>query len=107
VLIDVLDALGGEPDAEDNGDREASDGDDKGVGWPEWDQLRAKDKRAGFEPALRAAGSACHGLSEDDEEDDPAGQCDEDGVNTALFVLAGHGPGCMIADEDFESGPAE
>lgn len=27
---------------------------------------------------------------------------DEDGVNTALHVLAGHGPGCMISDEDFE-----
>jgi len=53
VLIDVLDALGGDPDGED---------------------------------------------------DDPAGQCDEDGVNTALHLLAGHGPGCMIADEDFDDG---
>jgi hypothetical protein len=52
VLIDVLDALGGDPDAED---------------------------------------------------DDPAGQCDEDGVNTgsASFCLHGtryDGPGCLIAD---------
>lgn len=32
----------------------------------------------------------------DREDDDPAGQCDEDGVNT-LFPI-GNGPGCMIAD---------
>ena len=35
----------------------------------------------------------------DREVDDPDGQCDEDGVNTALHLLAGFGPGCMIADE--------
>lgn len=31
------------------------------------------------------------------EEDDPAGQCDEDGVNYLLQV-ASWGPGCPIAD---------
>jgi len=40
----------------------------------------------------------------DREDDDPPGQCDEDGVNTALHLLAGSGPGCMIADEDFDLG---
>ena len=104
VLIDVLDALGGDPDLEDNNDREATDGDDKDVGWPEWDQLRAKDKRAGFARPTLAAGNGCHAMTEDDEDDDPAGNCDEDGVNTSMHVLAGRGAGCVIADEDFEEG---
>lgn len=103
VLIDVLDMLGGDPDLEDNNDREATDGDDKDVAWPEWDQLRAKDKRANFERPTLAAGNGCHAMTEDDEDDDPTGQCDEDGVNTALHVLAGHGAGCMIADEDCDA----
>lgn len=55
VLIDVLDALGGDPDLED---------------------------------------------------DDPAGQCDEDGKNTggAEFWMHGQsfaGPGCVLSDDDF------
>jgi len=36
----------------------------------------------------------------DAEEDDPAGQCDEDGVNTALALACGGGPGCLISDPD-------
>ncbi len=40
---------------------------------------------------------------EDDEEDDPSGQCDEDGVNTTPGTIynngrALHGPGCPISD---------
>jgi hypothetical protein len=39
------------------------------------------------------------------EDDDPAGQCDEDGVNTGDGLLWAHGkllsgPGCMISDDD-------
>lgn len=38
------------------------------------------------------------------EEDDPTGQCDEDGVNTAYsfvpYTVGGHGPGCPISDPD-------
>ncbi len=37
----------------------------------------------------------------DAEDDDPAGQLDEDGVNTAFHVLAQVGAGCTISDEDF------
>ncbi|WP_305097473.1 hypothetical protein [Croceibacterium aestuarii] len=39
----------------------------------------------------------------DMEDDDPAGQCDEDGINTALGSLYYYGlagPGCPIADPD-------
>lgn len=38
------------------------------------------------------------------EDEDPAGQCDEDGVNTSLAVLAGRGAGCIISDEDCSYG---
>ena len=39
------------------------------------------------------------------EEDDPSGQCDEDGINTGQtqFVMHGRsydGPGCPISDDD-------
>lgn len=42
--------------------------------------------------------------SDADEDDDPSGQCDEDGINTA-YQAAG-GPGCPIADpgEDEDAG---
>jgi len=42
----------------------------------------------------------------DEEDDDPAGQCDEDGINTlghASFAAQGatyRGPGCPISDDD-------
>lgn len=39
---------------------------------------------------------------EDDEEDDPSGQCDEDGINTALFVRLATAPDCVISDSDIE-----
>jgi hypothetical protein len=40
----------------------------------------------------------------DREEDDPSGQCDEDGVNTAFsfirYTVGAFGPGCPISDDD-------
>ena len=41
---------------------------------------------------------------EDDmaEDDDPAGQCDEDGINTDFAMIRGSGAGCPIADPDSE-----
>jgi hypothetical protein len=38
----------------------------------------------------------------DDEESDPSGQCDEDGVNTALHVLAERTAGCILSDNDHD-----
>lgn len=101
VMVDILDALGGDPDSEDNADLEpAGDGED--WAWSEWHTRNSVGLQAGVEaPAFETCGT-----SEDDEDDDPAGQCDEDGVNTELDRLAGHGPGCMIADEDFDYGGA-
>lgn len=45
------------------------------------------------------------------EDGDPAGQCDEDGVNTGDGLLWQHGrllggPGCMISDDDRDEGGA-
>ncbi|MGX7952418.1 hypothetical protein ACWPM1_07600 [Tsuneonella sp. HG249] len=36
------------------------------------------------------------------EEDDPSGQCDEDGINTDLTAQWSTGAGCIISDDDFE-----
>ena len=36
----------------------------------------------------------------DAEEDDPHGECSEDGVNTGLARARGGGPGCTISDGD-------
>lgn len=36
----------------------------------------------------------------DAEDDDPSGQCDEDGMNTDLASAIGWGPGCPLSDED-------
>lgn len=36
----------------------------------------------------------------DVEEDDPAGQCDEDGINTSFARARHDGPGCLISDGD-------
>lgn len=91
ILIDLLDLLGGDPDAEDSEAHEAA-GDEVDVAWVEWNTMRGSQKRG---PNLIA------GL-EDDEEDDPAGQCDEDGINTEYRAAKQHsGAGCVISDPNF------
>lgn len=101
VLIDVLDALGGDPDLEDNGDTEPN-GDERDISAPEWHTRHFRHQKAGYEMAH--TGNGIFGATEDDEDDDPAGQCDEDGINTALHVLTGRGAGCIIADVDCDEG---
>lgn len=112
VAIDLLDTLDGpsDPDAPDfrlcsdgaPGDPQDSEpaGDEGDWAWPEWDRRNLAGRRAGVEAD---ALTNC-GLSEDDEEDDPHGVCDEDGANTALCLLRGRGPGCLISDSDREDG---
>ncbi len=102
VLIDRLDGSDADPDLEDNGDHEANDGDSADVAWPEWHQRFPNDMRADFETPTLAAGGVCHAMTEDDEEDDAAGQCDEDGINTSLHVLYERTAGCVISDDDRE-----
>ncbi|GBH29684.1 hypothetical protein [Sphingobium xenophagum] len=120
VLIDVLDLMGGDPDAENATDLEddfalspiAIDYVDRGPGcaisdqdagaWIEWTTMRGSQKR----------GLNILAGQEDDEDDDPPeqddheGQCDEDGINTAFdtvrFTTGASGPGCAISDEGGE-----
>lgn len=101
ILVDVLDMMGGDPEAEDNGDTEYN-GDDRGdQAWIEWHTMRGASKR----------GTNILAGQEDDEDDDPAedddpnGQQDEDGVNTGngrhyLHGFGAQGAGCPISDPD-------
>ena len=110
ILIDVLDAIG--PQTEDMpdftpisdgapGDPEdtEADGTDQGdQSAIEWHQLAGATKRAGGHGGVHREDA-----EEDDEpeEDDPSGQCDEDGINTdaqGLQCIAHHGPGCELSD---------
>ncbi|MBV2147430.1 hypothetical protein KRZ98_03905 [Sphingobium sp. AS12] len=116
ILIDVLDLIGGDPDAENGNDLEddftlspmavayGSDGagcaisDQDAGAWIEWHTMRGSQKRG---PNILAG-------REDDEDDDPAeqddesGQCDEDEVNTSLdrvrYTTGAGGAGCPISD---------
>lgn len=115
VLVALLDVAGGDPDVETGNDVEDdfalsataitnSSGAGCAVGDPgdlsttEW-HTRGRHKQ---DPGVvRPDGLAHH---EDDEEDDPSGQCDEDGVNTAFDVVqytqGSNGAGCPISDPD-------
>lgn len=101
MLVDRIDAAEPDPDLEDNGDSEPS-GDERDISAPEWHTRHHRHRKAGYEMA--ATGGGLFGMSEDDEEDDPAGQCDEDGVNTTLHVLHDRRTGCIISDDDYEDG---
>lgn len=117
ILIDALDLLGGDPDAEDASDAEddfalsalaiafADPGpgctisDQDAGAYVEWTTMRGSQKAG---PNLMAG-------REDDEDDDPAeeddgaGLCDEDGINTGFdrvqYTRGASGPGCAISDE--------
>ena len=94
VLVDLLDLMGGDADAEDNGDAEQA-GDEQDAAWIEWLTLHGSKKRG---PNIVAG----HEDGEDDdpaEEDDPSGQCDEDGINTGGWQSFPSGPGCGICDD--------
>ena len=93
--MELLDTIDGDPEAEDNADREATDGDGSDQAWVEWTSMRAAQKRG-------------HNLlagEEDDEDDDPnGGEIDEDvpAFTPRDLMLAnalGSGPGCTIGDD--------
>lgn len=95
VLIDVLDLLGGDPEAEDNGDHEGSDGDDNDQAWLEWATLDAAGKRAGNNTGHNEHGIPLH---EDDEDDDPLDSTGAEDDGLPRFRLMGSGPGCALSD---------
>lgn len=76
-LIDRLDMMDGDCDLEDNADREANDGDSGDFAWPEWDQ-RGEGQAAEGEMPWATASFQWHAMTEDDEDDDPAGGNSED-----------------------------
>ena len=71
VALDLLDTIDGDPDAEDNADREATDGDDQDQAWIEWTTMRGPQKRG---PSVLSG-------QEDDEEDDAPEDDDPGGGN--------------------------
>lgn len=82
IAIGLLDVTDGDPDAE--------------------DATNLEDDFVLSDNALLdgATGPGCT-ISDAGEDDDPCGQCDEDGINTALFVThCNIGPGCVISDSD-------
>lgn len=117
VALDLLDAMDGDPDAEDASDAEddfalsalaiafvdpgpgCTISDQDAGAYVEWTTMRVSQKAG---PNLMAG-------REDDEDDDPAeeddgaGQCDEDGINTSFdrvqYTRGASGPGCAISDE--------
>lgn len=95
VLVGLLDLIDGNPDDEDNGDHEPT-GDENDQAYIEWQTMRGSQKGG---PNILA------GLEDDEdddpgEEDDPSGQCDEDGINTNLTAQWASRPGCAISDPD-------
>ncbi|WP_324740119.1 hypothetical protein U8326_10090 [Tsuneonella sp. CC-YZS046] len=104
VLVAVLDAMDGEPDQEDATDLEddfALSSPNAQLGGPgclvsDNDSCPAGDDR------IYGSDDGAGGDVDDAEEDDPSGQCDEDGINTDLRVRwQDYGPGCAISDPDY------
>ena len=105
VAIDLLDTLDGDPEAEelpledafvqhDPHFAEQEEG-GKDASFVEWHTKHGNLRRKGQAEILPTQ-------NEDDEEDDPSGQCDEDGINTLLGLSTGSGPGCTMSDPDCE-----
>lgn len=88
VAIDLADAMDGDADSELAGDEADSS----------WSEFHTRGSRKQVLGSFEMAPGFAH---EDDEEDDPAGVHDEDGINTlsqGLQRSSEHGPGCEISD---------
>ena len=81
AAIDLMDTLDGDPDFGPDGD--------------ELDGTGAEDD---FFPQGNVAAAPGRPLSDPGEDDDPSGQCDEDGINTYFMGRWNEGPGCTISD---------
>lgn len=86
-LMAFLDDLSGDPDLEEGGDLEP---DDDGKGDQSWPEHHGKQP-----DVLRTYGR------EDDEEDDPSGQCTEDEISCGIPGFGRRGAGCTISDPDY------
>lgn len=100
VALELLDAIDGDSDVELNGDEQDSDGDEKGdQAWVEWTTMHGSQKHG----PNRLAGEEDDEEDDAPEDDDPAGQCDEDGINCGAGHFWMHGnsydcPGCYISE---------
>jgi hypothetical protein len=120
VLIDVLDLLGGDPDAEDCTDAEddfalspnaegfganCASGDplDQDAGaYAEWHTLSAAQRKAGT-----CLVDAC-GHEDDEDGGDLEGQSTEDEISTDIaWATRPRGPGCTISDPDYDGSDYE
>ncbi|EZP72358.1 hypothetical protein BV96_01791 [Sphingomonas paucimobilis] len=124
-MIDRMDVMDGDPDFEDGNDLEddfhlsdyARQYGGGGAGceisepdafsYSEWHTRDWRTRQRGGPEMVSTASIWDHEDSEDDdplEQDDDSGQCDEDGVNTAVsfvgYTVGGSGPGCPISDPD-------
>ena len=98
VLLDVLNLLDGDPEAED-ADTDELVGDEQDAAWIEWTTMRGAQKRG---PNIIAG----HEDTEEDdtpEDDDHPGQATEDENSCgdailACFGVRQDGPGCPISD---------
>lgn len=85
-----------EDDSVEDSDFEETDAEDSFV-------LSTNALRLGRGPGCEVSDPGGSAFGEDDEEDDPSGQCDEDGINTLVAVSGRiNGPGCTISDDDAE-----
>ena len=93
VLVALLDIWDGDSDGEEGGDDEPlrANGDSDDAAWVEWHAMRGSQKRG---PNVLV------GSTEDDEDDDPAGQYDEDAYTGP--APKGYGACCIISDNDYE-----
>jgi len=109
IAIDLLDTIDGDAEAEPGAwpedvravdqqhqpdDAEAA-GDERDAAWLEWTSMHARQQRLG---ACRVDPNGQEDDEPDDppEDDDPAGQCDEEGINTGS--VPNDGAGCPISD---------
>ena len=104
VAIDLIDLSDGDADNEPNGDDEPveANGDTRDAAYIEWHTMRGSQKCG---PNI-ATDNEDDEDSDPAEDDDPGGQCDEDGINTGSGAYMPHGinyagPGCPIADPDY------
>jgi hypothetical protein len=68
------------------------------IAWLEWSGLTKRQRTGNQSAGEGAKASWLGGPSEDDEDDDPAGQYDEDAYTGPQ--PRGGGPGCPISDPD-------
>ncbi len=95
ALIEKLDKLGGDPDLDDDDDREPDDDGKGDLSWTEWHGRSGAGKRVGSEPSGQPNGS-----DDDEAYGDETDGNHADDEECASHRLYGSGPGCIYSDPD-------